>query len=109
MMPNSYALLYRTYFLPKKSTTEGVLRRWPGTGRGLDQLKRRVGRHFLPKVQVWVRTQSGLSQRMWMHLRLPREALLWRGEHEPEVQNAILAKVGPGAWRNREVAGRRAG
>ncbi len=32
-----------------------------------------------------------------MHLRLPREALLWRGEHEPEVQNAILAKVGPGA------------
>jgi FkbM family methyltransferase len=34
---------------------------------------------------------------MWMHLRLPREALLWRGEHEPEVQNAILAKVGPGA------------
>jgi hypothetical protein len=30
---------------------------------------------------------------MWMHLRLPREALLWSGEHEPEVQNAILAKV----------------
>jgi hypothetical protein len=29
--------------------------------------------------------------------RLPREALLWRGEHEPEVQNAILANVGPGA------------
>jgi ubiquinone/menaquinone biosynthesis C-methylase UbiE len=32
-----------------------------------------------------------------MHLRLPREALLWRGKHEPEVQNAILAKIGPGA------------
>ena len=31
-----------------------------------------------------------------MHLRLPREALLWSGEHEPEVI-AILAKVGPGA------------
>ena len=32
-----------------------------------------------------------------MHLRLPREALIWRGEHEREVQNAILAGVRPGA------------
>ena len=32
-----------------------------------------------------------------MHLHLPREALIWRGKHEPEVQNAILAGVRPGA------------
>ncbi len=96
MMANLYALLYRIYFVLKKSTTEGVLRRLPRTGRGLDQLKRRIEPRFLPKVQVWVRIQSGLSKGMWMHLRLPREALLWRGEHEPEVQNAIVARVGAG-------------
>jgi FkbM family methyltransferase len=97
MVANFYALLYRTYFALKESATEGVLRRLPCAGRGLDQLKRRIARRFLPRVQVWVQIQSGLSKGMWMHLRLPREALLWRGEHEPEVQNAILAKVGPGA------------
>jgi FkbM family methyltransferase len=97
MMANLYALLYRTYFALKKSAPGGVLRRLPRTGLGLDQLKRRIERRFLPKVQVWVQIQSGLSKGVWMHLRLPREALLWSGEHEPEVQNAILAKVGPGA------------
>jgi FkbM family methyltransferase len=96
MVAKLYALLYRIYFVLRKSTTEGVLRRLPGTGRGLDQLKRRIKPRLLHKVQVWVRIQSGLSKGMWMHLRLPREALLWRGEHEPEVQNAILARVGPG-------------
>jgi FkbM family methyltransferase len=34
---------------------------------------------------------------MWMHLSLPREAHIWRGKHEPEVQNAILAGVRPDA------------
>jgi FkbM family methyltransferase len=97
MMANFYALIYRTYLFLKKSASEGALRRWPSTGRGLDQLKRLIERCFLRKVQVWVRIQSGLSQGMWMRLRLPREALIWRGEHEPQVQNAILAVVRPGA------------
>jgi FkbM family methyltransferase len=97
MIANLYALLYRTYSILKKSAAEGALRRWPSAGRRLDQLKRRVETRFLPKAQVWVRVQAGLSQGMWMHLRLPGEALIWRGKHEPEVQNAILAKVRPGA------------
>ena len=97
MMANLYALLYRIYSALKKSAAEGVLRPWPSLGRGLDQLKRWVGTRFLPKVQVWVRVQSGLSQGVWMHLRLPRETLIWHGKHEPEVQKAILAKVRPGA------------
>ena len=80
----------------KKSATEGVLRRWPRTGRGLDQLKRLIERCFLRKAQVWVRIQSGLSMGMWMHLHFPREALIWRGKHEPEVQNAIQAVVRQG-------------
>jgi FkbM family methyltransferase len=33
---------------------------------------------------------------MWMHLHFPREALIWRGKHEPEVQNAIQAAVRQG-------------
>jgi FkbM family methyltransferase len=97
MRVNLQTLLYRTYWVLKKSAAEGVLRRWSGAGRGLDQLRRRVGTRFLPRVQAWVQIQSGLSQGLWMHLRLPREAIIWRGEHEPEVQNAILAGVRPGA------------
>lgn len=97
MFANLYALLYRTYSVLKKSAAEGALRRWPSAGRGLDQLKRRVETRFLPRAQVWVRVQSGLSQGMWMHLSLPREAHIWRGKHEPEVQNAILAGVRPDA------------
>jgi hypothetical protein len=71
MIANLYALLYRVYSALKKSAVEGVLRRWPSAGRGLDQLKRWVGTRFLPKAQVWVRVQSGLSQGVWMHLCLP--------------------------------------
>jgi FkbM family methyltransferase len=96
MMANFYALLYRTYLALKKSAGEGVLRRWPGIGRGLAQLKRLIERRFLRKVPVWLRIQSGLSQGMWMQLRLPGEAIIWRGKHEPAVQNAILAAVRPG-------------
>jgi FkbM family methyltransferase len=96
MMANLYTLLYRTYLVLRKSATEGGLRRLPLIGRGLDQFKRWIERHFLRKAQVWVRIQSGLSTGMWMHLHFPREALIWRGKHEPEVQNAIQAAVRQG-------------
>ena len=96
-MANFSVLLYRAYFVLKRSAAEGILRRWPSAGRGLNQLKRQIPRRFVPEVLVWVRIQSGLSQGMWMQLRLPAEALIWRGEHDPEVQNAILAAVQPGA------------
>jgi FkbM family methyltransferase len=96
MMPTFYALAYRTYLVVKKSAAKGVLRRWPRAGRGLARLKRLIEHRLLCKVQVWVRIQSGLSQGLWMRLRLPGEALIWRGEHDPEVQNAILAVVLPG-------------
>jgi len=96
MMANMYTLLYRTYLVLRKSATEGGLRRLPLIARGLDQFKRWIERHFLRKAQVWVRIQSGLSTGMWMHLHFPREALIWRGKHEPEVQNAIQAAVRQG-------------
>ena len=73
------------------------MRRWPLIERGLDRLKRLIYRRFLRKRQVWLQIQSGLSQGMWMQLRLPAEALIWRGEHDREVQNAVLAVVRPGA------------
>lgn len=90
-------MLYRPYSLLKKSAAGGVLGRSPSARRGFDQLKRWVKNHFLPKTRVWVRIQSGLSKGIWMHLCLRNETLIWRGKHEPEVQNAILAKARPGA------------
>ena len=48
-MGSFYSNLYRIYFILKKSAAEGVLRRWPGTGHGLDRLKRLAQRHFLGK------------------------------------------------------------
>jgi len=97
VMANFYAVLYRTYLVLKKSAAEGVLQRWPRIGRELDRMKRRIERRFLRRMRLWLRIQSGLSEGMWMRLRLPGEALIWRGKHEPEVQNAILAIVRPGA------------
>jgi FkbM family methyltransferase len=96
-MDRFYGNLYRMYFILKKSLEEGVCRRWPGTGRGLDRLKGLVERCFLRKPRTWVRIQSGLSEGLWMQIRVSGEARLWHGEHEPEVQNAILAGVRPGA------------
>lgn len=96
MMSNFYSLLYRAYLVLKKSAAEGRLRRTPCIGRGLYQFKRQIERRFLSKTQVWVRIQSGLSTGMWMHLQFPREALIWRGMHEPEVQNAIRDAIRQG-------------
>jgi len=95
-MANFHTLLYRTYWALKKSATEGRLRRLPFIGRGLDQCKRWIQGGFLPKAQVWVQVQSGLSSGMWMHLHLPREAIIWRGKHEPEVQSGIQAVLRQG-------------
>jgi FkbM family methyltransferase len=96
-MGSLYAVFYRMYLILKKSTMEGLLRQWPSIGRGLDRFKRLVQRHFLRKTRVWVQIQSGLSQGMWMQIWIPGETGFWRGEHEPEVQNAIMAALRPGA------------
>ena len=96
-MASVQAFFYRIYYALKESTTEGVLRRWPTSRKVLDHLKQLVLAHLLPKAQVWVRVQSGISKGMWMQIYLPGEAFLWRGEHEPEVQKAISVAVGPGS------------
>jgi FkbM family methyltransferase len=95
-MGSFYVLFYRMYAILQKLATEGALRRWPGAGRALDRLKRWAQSHFLRNARAWVRIQSGLSQGMWMQICVPREAGLWRGGHDREVQNAILAAVRPG-------------
>jgi FkbM family methyltransferase len=89
-------VIYRMHALFKKSGAERVMRRWPRVGSGLDRLKSTFGARLLKPTQVWVQIQSGLSQGLWMQVRLPGEATLWRGEHEPEVQRALLAVVRPG-------------
>jgi FkbM family methyltransferase len=85
-----YALFYRMYFVAKICGVERLLQRWPRAERGFDEFKRLIRRN------VWVQVQSGLSEGMWMQLRLPSEGQYWRGTHEPEVQHAISAAVQPG-------------
>jgi len=96
-MTSFSVLLYRIYFAAKDFGVPGILHRWPWAVRALRRFKALIERYALPRKQVWVQTQAGLSQGMWMRLRLPEEARHWRGEHEIEVQNAICAVVRPGA------------
>src|SRR5260370_36246827 len=96
-MDSFYILLYRVSFVLKNYAAEGVLRQWPGLGRWLDRLKQLAQRHFLRTAHAWVRIQSGLSQGLWIQIRVPGEIGFWRGDHEPEVQNAILAAGRPRA------------
>jgi len=88
----SFDALYRVYFAARGFGAR-KLRRWPRMTRGIKRWLSVVP----PDTQVWVQVQSGLSQGMWMRLRLPQEARLWRGEHELAVQDAILAAVHAGA------------
>jgi FkbM family methyltransferase len=90
-MSTFYDFIYRIYSAFKSSGVERLLRRSPRAGRELDQLKRLIRRN------LWVQVQSGLSQGMWMQLRLPSEGEYWRGTHEPQVQSAISVAVRPGS------------
>jgi 16S rRNA C967 or C1407 C5-methylase (RsmB/RsmF family) len=94
-MGNFNVVVYRMYYILKRAGAEGILRRWPGAGRGVDRLKRIVESRLLRKTYTWVRVKAGLSEGMWMLARLPGETRYWRGDHEPDVQNAILAAVRP--------------
>jgi FkbM family methyltransferase len=89
-MATCYALLDRMYVGLRKLGVEGMVRQWQPGQRGLDRIKRLMQR------RRWVQVQSGLSEGMWMHLRLPGEGAYWRGTHEPDVQNAISSAVRPG-------------
>jgi FkbM family methyltransferase len=89
---NLHELTYRTYFAARKLKIAGVLRRMPGLA---PQLKR-LADFLLPQTRVWVQVRSGIARGMWMRLNLNKEARLWRGEHEPIVQCALVAAVASG-------------
>lgn len=95
-MGSFYIVVFRVFSLLRKSATHGRLRRWPIVVTMLDQFKEFVRGDVLPRPKAWVRIQSGLSEGTWMQICLPDEASIWRGEHEPEVQNAISVAVRPG-------------
>jgi FkbM family methyltransferase len=95
-MTNFALLLYRIYFAARDLGAASKLRRSPFTERGLRRFSSLIERHVLPNTELWVQAQTGLSQGLWMWLRLPDEARHWRGKHETGVQNAILAVVRPG-------------
>jgi FkbM family methyltransferase len=89
-------LLYRLYFAPK-SAIGRMVRRWPSAQRPLNLFKTMLRRYVLPETRVWLQVQKGLSQGMWMRLRLPDEARYWRGEHDLEVERALWTAAYPGA------------
>jgi FkbM family methyltransferase len=95
-MDRLYITLYRLYRLAKRSIMDDLLSRSPVAERSFAEFKRFVERHFLSSRAVWLQVESGLSKGMWMHLRIPRDTGLWRGEHEPDVQNLITKLVKPG-------------
>jgi FkbM family methyltransferase len=70
-----------------------LFRRWPKTEVAFLNAKNFMRRGSLSSRTAWVQVQSGFAQGLWMSLRIPEEAGLWRGEHEPDVQNAISAMV----------------
>jgi FkbM family methyltransferase len=95
-MSNFAALPYRIYFAVKGLGATSELHRSSFVARALRRVGSLIERHVLPNTHIWVKAQAGLSEGMWMRLHLPDETRHWRGEHEPEVQNAILPSVQPG-------------
>jgi FkbM family methyltransferase len=94
-MKQTSTALYRLYFGPK-AVLQRIMLRWPSTRKPIERCKELIRTSLLPKGLVWVRVKSGLCAQLSMHLRFPEEAGMWLGEHEPEVQNAILSTVQPG-------------
>src|SRR6516165_91928 len=90
LLVTCYALLYRLNSVLKRIGAGRILPSWLPKARGLDHIKQLIQR------EVWVQVEAGLSQGMWMRLRLPGEGAYWRGTHEPEVQKAIFCAVRPG-------------
>jgi len=88
-------LLYRLYFAPKVLVNR-VVRGSPRAQRGLNRAKAMLRRYLLPNTRAWLQVQSGLSQGIWMRLSLPDEARYWRGEHDLDVQRALVAAVHEG-------------
>lgn len=90
---NLNVLTFRAYLAARDLRMASLLRRAPRVAQGVKRLVDLV----LPQTPAWLQVRSGISQGMWMRLHLPDEARLWRGEHEPVLQEAICAAVGPGS------------
>jgi FkbM family methyltransferase len=89
---NFKALAFRVYFAARNSEISTLIRRMPRVARRVKS----VVDIALPQGPVWVQVRSGISKGLWMRLRLPDEARLWRGEHERATQRAILAAISSG-------------
>jgi FkbM family methyltransferase len=94
-MQTSSNLLYRLYFAPKFFLNR-IMTQYPATAVPIARGKLWLKKYLLPAGDRWVRVSAGLSTGMAMRLYFPREAAVWRGEHEPDVQSAIKAVVQPG-------------
>jgi FkbM family methyltransferase len=97
LVRHAYLLvLYRANLFFQASGIARLLQRSPRMRVVVERIKRPVKVRLVPRTKVWVRVQSGLSEGMWIRVRLPEEANYWRGTHEMKVQNAISSLLLPG-------------
>jgi FkbM family methyltransferase len=85
-------LTCRAYLGLRELKIAEILRRLPAVKRPA----KRLLKVLLPSNPVWVQVRSGMSQGVWMRLNLHEDAGVWRGEHEPTLQDALRAVVLPG-------------
>lgn len=76
---NLNGLTCRVYLGLRELKIREPLRRIPVVKRSAKCLLKLL----LPSKPVWVQVRSGMSQGIWMRLKLPDDARFWRGEHEP--------------------------
>lgn len=75
--------------LPEDSAREG------SSARAASVL-RWTRKKLVPKSNVWVQVERGISKGLWLRLQLPPETFLWRGDHEPDVQALLATCLRPG-------------
>ena len=81
--------------LPENSTREG------STATAASVL-RWTREKLVPKSNVWVQVERGITEGLWLRLQLPQETFLWSGEHEPDVQALLATYLRPG-WVTYDV------
>jgi FkbM family methyltransferase len=95
-MNSLYVLIYRMYAACKRSPAGRLLQRHKWMLGASIRGKLWITQHLFPSRRVWMQVEAGLARGMWMRVRIPGEAGLCSGRHEPHVQEALATLLRPG-------------
>lgn len=95
-MNSLYVFIYRMYAACKRSPFARMLRRHERMLAGFIGAKLWITQHLFPSRWVWMQVEAGLAKGMWMRIRIPGEAGLCVGRHEPHVQRALATLLRSG-------------